>query len=296
MSSTAVVSRASARADRPSINLVALIMGVVAVAVPTLIENLHQSWASEQGQAGPLVLAIGLWLAVRRWPAMRAAGSPGVPWVAISLGLLFGGAYVLGRLADQFLIESYALYGLAVAGLYTMVGKRGLKVGWFPLAYLLFALPVPYTASWQLTSHLRLWITECAVGFFQQMNFAIAQDGLDILIDQYRLAVKEACSGMNSLVSLSAIGFVYLYIRRSPPWWYLAAWAIPIVGFAILGNFTRVLILILLTHYFGDAVAQSFLHEGAGLAVFLVALVGVIGIDAIVAGRVLNFVPSRART
>lgn len=274
--------------------LVALILGVVAIALPTLIENVHQSWASEQGQAGPLVLAIGLWLAFRRWPQMRAVGRPGLPIVAILSGLVVGGVYVIGRIADQFLIESYALYGLGVVSLYALVGWRGLQAGWFPLAYLIFALPVPYTASWQLTSHLRLWITECAVGLFQHFNFSIAQDGLDILVDQYRLAVKEACSGMNSLVSLSAIGFVYLYIRRSPPWWYLASWTLPIIGFAVLGNFARVLILILLTHFFGDAVAQSFLHEGAGLAMFLVALMGVIGIDALVAGRVLKSPPSRA--
>ena len=296
MSSTAIASRPLARANRPSAGLVLLALGVAALALPTLVENAHQSWASEQGQAGPLVLAIGVWLAVRRWPEMKTMGRAGAPAVAIGSGLILGGLYALARVADQFLIESYALYGLAIIGLYALVGLRGLKVGWFPLVYLIFALPVPYTASWQLTSHLRLWITQCAVSLFQHLNFSIAQDGLDILVDQYRLAVKEACSGMNSLVSLSAIGFVYLYIRRSPPWWYLLAWVIPIIAFAVLGNFARVVILILLTHFFGDAVAQSFLHEGAGLAMFLVALLGVIGIDGLLAGRLLRTPDSRALT
>jgi exosortase/archaeosortase family protein len=100
--------------------------------------------------------------------------------------------------------------------------------------------------------------------------------------------VRDACSGMNSLVSLSAIGLVYIYLRRTPTWWYFAVMAIPIVALAIFGNFLRVLVLIALTHFFGDAVAQSYLHEGAGLVTFMGDLLGVIAIDAIVAPLVLK--------
>jgi exosortase/archaeosortase family protein len=88
---------------------------------------------------------------------------------------------------------------------------------------------------------------------------------------------------MNSLFSLSAIGLVYLHLRRAPPWWYTAMMVAPIVLFAIGGNFARIVLLILLTHYFGDAVAQSFLHESAGVVAFLVALLGVAAVDAALA-------------
>lgn len=279
---TAAVSPRATEANSRLASL-AFYAGIAAVALPTLLENLHQSWSSEQGQAGPIVLTLGLWLAYRRWPAMRAAGAPGSRLIAITFGLLTASAYLLGRVADQFLLESYALYGLALAVLYGLVGGDGLKKGWFPLAYLILALPAPYTLMWLMTSHLRLWITEGAVRFLHLLGFSIVRDGLDIFVDQYQLAVKEACSGMNSLISLSAIGLVYIHLRRAPPAWYLAASIPLIVVFAVFGNFVRVLILILLTHFFGDAVAQSFLHEGAGIATFLVALCSVIVVDALVA-------------
>jgi exosortase len=257
--------------------------GLAALAVPTLIANARQSWSTEQGEQSPIVLAIGLWLLARRWPAMRAAAEPSSPWLAVGLGVLAAIAYVLGRVADQFLIESYALYALGLVGLYAMLGARSLARGWFALAYLIFALPAPYTLTWLLTSHLRLWITQAAVATFQAFGFSIVRDGLNILVDQYELAVRDACSGMNSLVSLSAIGLVYIYLRRSPRWWYFALMAIPIVGVAIFGNFLRVCVLVALTHYFGDAVAQSFLHEGAGIVTFVADLVGIMAIDAIAA-------------
>jgi exosortase len=275
-------------APRLSWQALAFWAGLAALAAPTLVANARQSWSTEQGEQSPIVLAIGLWLLARRWPEMRAAAQPSSRWLAVALGVMAAVAYVLGRVADQFLIESYALYALALVGLYALLGSRSLARGWFPLAYLIFALPAPYTLTWLLTSHLRLWITQAAVATFQAFGFSVVRDGLNILIDQYELAVRDACSGMNSLVSLSAIGLVYIYLRRTARWWYFAVMAVPIVGLAIFGNFVRVCVLVALTHYFGDAVAQSYLHEGAGVVTFAADLLGVMAIDAIVAPILLK--------
>ena len=285
-----MVTAAASERPRLVVNapMVVMALGAAALTIPTLIENFHQSWSSEQGQAGPIVLALGLWLVVRRWPDMRAAGVLGSIFAGAVAGGLLAVAYVVGRVADQFLIETYAAYGLALVAIYLIVGLPGLRQGWFPLAYLVFALPAPYTLTWTLTSHLRLWLTEATVALFQRFDFSIVREGLNIFVDQYELAVEDACSGMNSLFSLSAIGLIYIYLRRSPPPFYLMIFALPIVALAILGNFVRIAILVLLTHFAGDAVAQGYLHQGAGLATFAVALFGVIGLDALAAPLLLN--------
>ena len=263
-------------------------LGLALLAAPTLLANARQSWSGEQGEQGPIVLAIGLWLLARAWSGMRRAAQPSSALVVTICFLAAAFVYVLGRVWDQFEVESYGLYGLALAGLYATVGVGGLRQGWFPLAYLVFALPPPYTVTWFLTSHLRLLVTETVVAMFQAFGFSIVRDGLNILIDQYNLSVQNACSGMNSLFSLSAIGLVYVYLRRSSNWWYLALMLPPIVGFAIFGNFVRVAVVVGLTHYFGDAVAQSYLHEGTGFLTFFAALLGVFAIDAIAAPLLLK--------
>ena len=273
---------ATLRAPAPW-GLVAVWAGLALLAAPTILANARQSWTGEQGEQGPLVLAIGLWLIWRAWPAMRRAARPGSSPLAIGLFLAAGLVYVLGRVWDQFELESYGLYALVLSGLYATIGGPGLRQGWFPLAYLVFALPPPYTVTWFLTSHLRLLVTEAAVGLFQAFGFSIVRDGLNILVDQYDLAVQNACSGMNSLFSLSAIGLVYVYLRRGGKWWYLALMLPPIVAFAIFGNFVRVAVVVALTHYFGDAIAQSYLHEGTGFVTFFAALLGVFLADAIAA-------------
>jgi exosortase len=265
--------------------LIVLWLGVAALVIPTLIENIQQNWSLDQGAQTPIILAVGLWLLVRRWPQMRAAAPPtrGAAEGALAVGLWLAnsGLYVLGRVAGQYLIESYALYGFLLIGIYTLLGARGLKTGGFPLAYLVFALPIPFFISHALTTHLRLWITQAAVQLFQQFGVIIVRDGLTLLVDQYQLSVADACSGLNSLFSLSAIGLVYVYLRRPGHPVYYGLMLAPIVGFAIFGNFVRIAIVVLLTHVFGDAVAQSVLHETVGFLTFAVALGGVIALDAV---------------
>ncbi|MBV9509024.1 MAG: exosortase/archaeosortase family protein [Caulobacteraceae bacterium] len=263
-------------------------LGAGALSAPVLYENYRQNWSLEQGQAAPIVLALGLWLLWRRWGWMRDAAQASSPWASLVAGLLLALAYVGGRVADQYLLESYALYGAGLLSVYALYGWRSLRRGLFPFGYLLFALPVPYTVTWALTSHLRLWLTQGVVQVWRTMGFNVVRDGLNILVDQYELAVQDACSGMNSLFSLSAIGFLYVYLRRAPPAWYYAFVAAPIVLFAVAGNFSRILFLVALTHYFGDAVAQSYLHETAGLVTFAVALAGVIGVDGLASALLLQ--------
>ena len=267
--------------------------GFALCAAPTLLANLHESWSTEQGEHAPIVLALGVWLLARAWPEMRRAATRG-GWVQTGcLAAAAIGLYVVGRVAQQFIIESYGLYLLSLAALYAQLGFAGLMRGRFALGYLILSLPPPYSLSWLLTNHLRLWVTQAAVATYQAFGVEIVRDGLNILVDQYDLAVKEACSGMNSLVSLTALGLIYLHLRRSPPSWYYGVLIVPIVGFAILANFVRILVLIGLTHAFGDAVAQSFLHETAGLVTFAVALVGVVVVDAVL-GRWCSRASTRA--
>ncbi len=263
--------------------IVAIWLGFLLLAAPTVLANAQQYWASEQGEQAPIVLAIGLWLLVRAWPSMRRAASPGRASWAICCFLVAGAVYVLGRVWTQFEVETYGLYALVIAGLFATIGARGLVQGWFPLVYLALSLPPPFTVTWLLTSHLRLVITEAAVALFQTFGFAVVRNGLDILIDQYDLAVRDACSGMNSLFSLSAVGLVYVYLRRGSRWWYLALMLPFVILFAIFGNFIRVVAVIALTHFFGDAAAQGMLHQGTGFLTFLVALIGVVLVDAIAA-------------
>jgi exosortase/archaeosortase family protein len=70
-------------------------------------------------------------------------------------------------------------------------------------------------------------------------------------------------------------------LRHRGSWLHGLGLALLVPPIAILANLARVIILLLITHAWGDAVAQGLLHRGAGLMMFLVALAGLLASDAL---------------
>ncbi len=254
-------------------------LGIAALALPTFQGIAAVSWNTEQGAHGPIVLAIAVWLVLRRWPAMRAAAQPGSAIIGGSALVFFLTGYILARIVGSIVLESAALYASMVSALYLLVGWRALRESWFPIAYFLFVLPPPGSFVAAATQPLRLGISQLAVETLALGGLPVARAGLLIYVDQYVLEVKAACGGLNSMISLTAIGLFYAYILHNMNVRYCAVLAVVTVAFAIIANFVRVLLLILITYYMGEDAAQGFLHSFAGLTMFAVAISGVMLFD-----------------
>jgi exosortase/archaeosortase family protein len=56
-----------------------------------------------------------------------------------------------------------------------------------------------------------------------------------------------------------------------------------VIPIAIAANIFRIMVLILLTYFFGNEVAQGILHFTAGMMLFATALVCVFGVDRLIA-------------
>jgi exosortase len=103
--------------------------------------------------------------------------------------------------------------------------------------------------------------------------------GVTIYIAQYQLLVEDACAGLNSLISLTAVGLFYIYLMHNASWRYSALLLMLLLPIAIAANVVRVIILVLLTYYAGNEVAQGYLHDFAGIVTFVSALLLIFGID-----------------
>lgn len=261
----------------PALWLMAL--GIAALALPTFQGIAKVSWSTDQGAHGPIVLAIAVWLVIRRWPAMRAAAKPGSAIIGGSALVFFLTGYILARIVGSIVLESAALYASMVCALYLLVGWRAIRESWFPVAYFLFVLPPPGSFVAAATQPLRLGISQLAVEALSLGGLPVARAGLLIYVDQYVLEVKAACGGLNSMISLTAIGLFYAYILHNMNVRYCAVLAVVTVAFAIIANFVRVMMLILITYFLGDDAAQGFLHSFAGLTMFAVAISGVMAFD-----------------
>ena len=238
-----------------------------------------QSWSTEQGSHGPLVLASGLWLLFRMLPEATVVKSRPPALAAFAAVLVFAALLALFRLAAVIELEVYALYGLYLALLYSFLGWRSLVTLWFPLAYLAFAVPLPESLVALATNPLKLWISQTAVSLLYLADYPIANSGVMIYVGQYQLLVAAACVGLNSLITLSALTLFYVYLSHKSDWKYMIVLIAAVIPIAIFANLMRVLILILLTFHVGEAAAQGFLHNFAGMTTFAVALVSIYVFD-----------------
>ena len=114
------------------------------------------------------------------------------------------------------------------------------------------------------------------------VGYPVARVGVTIYVAQYQLLVEDACSGMNSLIGLVAISLFYIYLLRNASWKYSLFLICLVIPIAILANIIRIVILVLLTYFFGNAVAQGFLHETAGMVLFGTSLLLVFVIDNLI--------------
>jgi exosortase len=170
------------------------------------------------------------------------------------------------------MIEMAALLLALLAIAYAFVGHRVLMKLWFPIFYLGFLIPLPGWVLDGFTQPLKILVSDIVTWLLAAAGYPISQVGVTLYIAQYQLLVEDACAGLNSIISLTAVGLFYIYLMHNASWRYsllLLAFLLPI---AIAANVIRVIILVLLTYYFGNEVAQGYLHDFAGIVTFVSAL------------------------
>jgi exosortase B len=253
--------------------------GVLAMALPTLVSLARGPWSLESGVHGPIVLATGLWLIFRRKDEIRALATPGKPWVT-ALGLGIGvPAYIFGRAFDFISIEVAAMLLTFLAVGYAYFGAAAIRLLWFPIFYLGFIIPIPGWALDAVTLPLKMLVSQVVTDVLAWFGYPVARGGVTIYVASYQLLVEDACAGLNSLVSLSAIGLFYVYMIRGSNIRYSILLLALVIPIAIAANIVRVAGLVLITYYFGNAAAQGYLHNFAGMVTFVSALLFIFLID-----------------
>lgn len=258
-----------------------MVLGLCALVGPTLVSLAQQYWSRENGVHGPIVLATGLWLLWRGRAVLVQLQQPGHPLIGGGLIAVMLPLYVFGRAFDFLSLEVAALLGVLGSVFYLYFGRHAVRHIWFPLVYLGFLVPPPGWLIDAVTAGLKSFVSIVSTQLLALAGYPVARIGVTLYVAQFQLLVEDACSGMNSLVSLTSVSLFYIYLLHASSWRYalfLTCWILPI---AILANIFRVLVLVLITYYWGNEAAQGFLHNSAGLAMFVAALLGIFAIDRI---------------
>ena len=163
----------------------------------------------------------------------------------------------------------------------------------FPMAFLLFAIPIPVVVYNEIVFPLQFIASKFATWTLETLNlFPIMREGNVLILPGMTLEVVEACSGIRSLMSLLALaaGFGYLVERSAIARWVLFLAMIPL---AIISNGTRVMVTAIMANYLGPQAAEGFMHEFSGWVIFVVATVLFLGFYSLMGKvrRMLGWLP-----
>jgi exosortase B len=257
-----------------------VVLGLLAMYVPMYVELAYGIWNDEAYEHGPIVAAVTAWLIWdrrRQLAALPREPAPAAGATALAAGLLL---YVVGRSQSLPLFEVTSQIPVFAGLILVFYGWGGIRTLWFALLFLGFMIPLPGFVLYAITGALKQHVSALAETVLHYAGYPIARSGVVIQIGQYQMLVADACSGLNSMYSLSAMGLFYLYLMRRASLWRNAILLAAVIPVAFLANVLRVIILILITFHLGDAAGQGFLHGAAGMVLFLLALGLLIVIDA----------------
>jgi len=250
----------------------AIIAGLVGFLYASILPALVVQWWSDpdygHGFFVPLFSAYVLWRQRGRILATEVRPNNfGLLVMIGSICLLF-----LGSLGAELFISRFSLLVLCAGLILFLTGWKVLRVVSFPLAFLIFMIPVPAIVYNEITFPLQLLASRLASSWLELVNVPVLRDGNVLVMSNYSLEVVEACSGIRSLVSLVALAVAYGYLAERRPWVRYAL-ALLMVPSAIVTNAVRIVIAGVSAHKFGPAVAAGVLHEFSGWLVFVTALV-----------------------
>jgi exosortase B len=257
------------------------VLGLVAIYSTTLRDLFMTIWSTEEQSQGPIVLGICIWLTWRAWPRIndQTLGQPRpvIGWLLFAIAMLL---FVFGRSQRILSAQTLSVLFLLPSLVLLLRGPRQLRAALFPLFFMLFLVPLPGALVASVTQPLKLAVSSVATSVLFAFDYPIARTGVILQIGQYQLLVADACAGLHTLFSLEAMGLLYLNVVRHTSIIRNVALAILIVPISFAANVIRVMVLALITYYFGDEAGQGFLHGFAGLVLFMTALMFIIGTDS----------------
>ncbi|WP_447986187.1 exosortase A [Nitrospira sp. Nam74] len=246
--------------------LVALLAGLYHEVLVKLGIQWNDDPDYSHGFLVPVLVGYFVW---ERWDRLKVIRiSPSLWGIALlASGLLM---LVIGSIGAELYLQRSSLI-VVIAGLVLLImGRDALKTFMFPIAFMLFMVPLPAIVVNAVAFPLQLFAARTAEFCLFNFGIPVLREGNVIVLAGTTLEVAEACSGIRSLQALLALGTVYAYFSQRSTWkrWTLVLLSVPI---AIAANAFRVSGTGVLANYWGSQAAEGFYHTFSGWLIFVVA-------------------------
>jgi len=238
-----------------------------AAAFYPIYPSLVQTWLNHSNNShGILVPLISLYFIWQKRGKLRQTEISSCNWGVVILASSMG--FYLLSYAGSIAVISRSMIVFSLIGLVLFaLGKTIFKLLAFPLFFLIFMVPVPDSILNIVAFPLQLFATKISSHIIAALSIPVYKEGNMLYFVKTQLEVAEACSGLRSIMALTMLSVIFVYL--SDKGWLrkviLLASAVPL---ALIVNIIRVSGTGILAHFHGEKVARGFLHEFSGLAVF----------------------------
>jgi len=243
---------------------------------------------SAETQHGSIIFALSIWLLVRNLrtgggdePVLRPeAKAVWMPLIAMLGGLAL---HAVGFVAQQARVSIIGLLLFAWGACALGGGSRWGRAAAFPLAFLVFAIPLNVLDSagfW-----LRMGVINASAAVAHGAGIGVVQNGTQLLAPDgsYDYDVAAACSGVRSLTALAALSLLTGYVRFRP-WALRAAFLALSFPLVFAGNVVRIVAIVCAAQA-GGQIWGDRVHAVMGFGVFALVLGGVFGAAEWIARR-----------
>ncbi len=237
-------------------------------ALHTMVDRWSTDPRYAHGYFVPIFALALLWLRRTRLDGVKPRQSTwGLAFVVLgAIAQLVGGYFRIGTLEGLALLPY--LGGLALL----LGGRRVLEWAWPSIGFLAFMIPLPFRVETALGPPLQFMATEASTYLLQTFGLMAFAEGNVIQLNEARIGVVEACSGLSMLITFVALSTAAALVVKRPllDRIVLVASSIPV---ALLANIARITLTGVLHDTIGGHAASTFYHDLAGWVMIPFALI-----------------------
>lgn len=177
--------------------------------------------------------------------------------------------YLLAALLRIYFISAFSMFIVLLGLVLHFYGEEIFKKISFPLAFLVFMIPLPSAVIIKISFHMKLFAAQIATVLLNDMRIPAIREGSIIKMRSTQVVVDDVCSGLRSLISLTALGSIFAYSMKSAMWKRVLLF-LATIPIAIITNVIRVLLLSSVSEIWGPEYAKG-IHDFSGFLIFGVA-------------------------
>jgi exosortase C (VPDSG-CTERM-specific) len=254
-----------------------LVLLTLAFIKPLTRLALYAAWSDLNSHILLVPFITGYLLYIQRGRVLvgyRSSIAGAVAAGGIGFALLASGIAWRGNLSvnDGLALAALAFVSLVAAGGFLFLGARWMAASAFPVAFLIFMVPLPDAAVNWLENASMLASAEAAALFFNVSGTPLVRHGTIFELQNIVLQVALECSGIRSSWVLFIAGLLASHLFLKTRWRriVLVAFVIPL---GILRNGFRVFVIGLLCVHIGPYMIGSMIHRQGGPFFFALSLV-----------------------